>query len=122
MESHPTSCEAIPMKMIVAIVRPEKVQAVKDALNDAGVGGMTISHVTGRGKSKGLVFTNRVGEFVVDEMEKVQITVVCSDDDAEKIIGKIRDTTDTGTPGDGRIFVLPVEESIKIRTGEKQTV
>ncbi len=110
------------MKMIMAIVRPERVQSVKDALNDAGVGGMTISHVTGRGKSRGLVFTNRVGEFIVDEMEKVQITVVCGDDQAEKVIGTIRDATDTGTPGDGRIFILPVEESIKIRTGEKQTV
>ena len=57
------------MKMIVAVVRPEKLQCLKDALRDAGAGGMTITHVTGRGKSNGIVFTNRVGQFQVDELE-----------------------------------------------------
>lgn len=105
------------MKMIVAIVRPERLQCVKDALRDAGVTGMTITHVTGRGKQSGLVFTNRVGQFVVDELDKVKIEVVMEDDGrVEEVIGVIKRSAETGHPGDGRIFVIPVEQSIRIRS------
>ena len=66
----------IEMKMVVAIVRPERLQCVKDALRDHGINGMTITHVTGRGEQMGLKFTNRVGDFVVDELEKVNISSI----------------------------------------------
>ena len=106
------------MKMIVAILRPERLQCVKDALRDHGVNGITITHVTGRGEQMGLKFTNRVGDFVVDELEKVKIEVVSDDATVDDIISTIHDAAVTGNPGDGRIFIIPVEKSIKIRTGE----
>ena len=68
------------MKMVVAIVRPEKYGEVKDALKDRGVTGMTFTHVTGRGMQAGVKFTNRVGEFMIDEIEKVKIEIVVEDD------------------------------------------
>ncbi len=104
------------MKMIMAVIRPERLQCVKDGLRDAGINGMTITHVTGHGEQKGLVFTTRVGEFVVDEIEKVKIEAVVEDDQVDLVIRTIRAKAETGHPGDGRIFILPVEESIKIRT------
>ena len=106
------------MKMVVAIVRPEKYGEVKDALKDRGVTGMTFTHVTGRGMQAGVKFTNRVGDFVVDELEKVKIEVVSDDSAVDGIIRTIHDAAVTGNPGDGRIFIIPVEKSIKIRTGE----
>lgn len=104
------------MKMIIAVIRPEKLQCVKDGLKDVGINGMTITHVTGRGEQMGLKFTTRVGEFVVDEIEKVKIETVVEDDQMEKVIETIRKYAETGYPGDGRIFVIPVEESIRIRS------
>ncbi|HJH57027.1 MAG TPA: P-II family nitrogen regulator [Euryarchaeota archaeon] len=106
------------MKMVMAIIRPERLQCVKDALKDIGVSGMTITHVTGRGEQMGLKFTTRVGEFVVDEIEKVKIEVVIDDEDLDRVITTIRRFSETGNPGDGRIFVIPVEQSIRIRTVE----
>lgn len=108
----------IEMKMVVAIVRPERLQCVKDALRDHGINGMTITHVTGRGEQMGLKFTNRVGEFIVDEIEKVKIETVVEDSQADGVVTAIQRVANTGNPGDGRIFVIPVERSIKIRTGE----
>ena len=106
------------MKMVMAIIRPERLQCVKDALKDIGVSGMTITHVTGRGEQMGLKFTTRVGEFVVDEIEKAKIEVVIDDEDLDRVITTIRRFSETGNPGDGRIFVIPVEQSIRIRTVE----
>lgn len=106
------------MKMVMAVIRPERLQCVKDALRDIGINGMTISHVTGRGEQMGLTFTTRVGEFVVDEIEKVKIESVVDDGDVERVIETIRGSAETGNPGDGRIFVIPVERSIRIRTGD----
>lgn len=106
------------MKMVMAIIRPERLQCVKDALKDIGVSGMTITHVTGRGEQMGFKFTTRVGEFVVDEIEKVKIEVVIDDEDLDRVITTIRRFSETGNPGDGRIFVIPVEQSIRIRTVE----
>jgi nitrogen regulatory protein P-II 1 len=105
------------MKMVIAIFRPEKLQAVKDALKDAGINGMTITHVTGRGTQSGIKFTNRVGEFCIDEIEKVKIESVVEDSEVETVINTIHDAAVTGKMGDGRIFVIPVETSIRIRTG-----
>ncbi len=103
--------------MVIAIFRPEKLQAVKDALKDAGINGMTITHVTGRGTQSGIKFTNRVGEFCIDEIEKVKIESVVEDSEVETVINTIHDAAVTGKMGDGRIFVIPVETSIRIRTG-----
>ena len=103
------------MKMIMAIIRPEKVQEVKNALKDNGINGITITSVRGRGSQSGLKFTTRVGEFCVDEIEKTKIEVVVDDDMAECVIRVVKNTASTGNIGDGRIFVLPVEESMKIR-------
>ena len=108
----------IEMKMVVAIIRPERLQCVKDALRDHGINGITITHVTGRGEQMGLKFTNRVGEFIVDEIEKVKIETVVEDSQADGVVTAIQGVANTGNPGDGRIFVIPVERSIKIRTGE----
>ncbi len=104
------------MRMVVAVVRPERLQAVKDGLRDIGVYGMTITHVTGRGKQKGLVFTTRVGEFIVDEIEKTKIEIVVDDDKVDCVVANIRENAETGHPGDGRIFIIPVLESIRIRS------
>lgn len=104
------------MKMVMAIIRPERLQCVKDGLRDIGVNGLTITRVTGRGEQMGLKFTTRVGEFVVDEIEKVKIETVVGDDQMEEVIGTIRKYAETGYPGDGRIFIIPVEQSIKIRS------
>ena len=109
------------MKMIVAIVRPERLQCVKDGLKDIGVNGMTITHVTGRGSQMGLVFTTRVGDFVVDEIEKVKLEIVLEDERVDEVVEKIRKMADTGHPGDGRIFLIPVLESIRIRSEESQS-
>ena len=106
----------IAMKMIVAIFRPERLQCVKDRLKDIGVNGMTITHVTGRGEQMGLVFTTRVGDFIVDEIEKIKIESVVEDDQVQMVIDTIRAKAETGHPGDGRIFILPVLESYKIRS------
>lgn len=108
------------MKMVMAIVRPERLQCVKDALKEIGICGMTITHVTGRGEQMGLVFTNRVGEFIIDEIEKVKIESVVEDDQLDAVIAAIKRVADTGHPGDGRIFVIPVEESIRIREVDGQ--
>ncbi len=102
--------------MVMAVIRPERLQCVKDAMRDIGINGMTITHVTGRGEQMGLRFTNRVGEFVVDEIEKVKIESVVEDSDVDRVIETIRRVAETGNPGDGRIFVIPVERSIRIRS------
>ena len=104
------------MKMVMAVIRPERLQCVKDGLVEIGITGVTITHVTGRGSQSGLVFTTRVGEFVVDEIEKVKLDLVVEDEQVDAVIAKIKEKAETGHPGDGRIFVLPVERSIKIRT------
>ena len=105
------------MKMVMAVIRPERLQCVKDAMRDIGINGMTITHVTGRGEQMGLRFTNRVGEFVVDEIEKVKVESVVEDKDVERTVDTIRRFAETGSPGDGRIFIIPVERSIRIRSG-----
>ena len=102
------------MKMIVAIVRPEKAQDVKDAIHAAGFNGMTITHVTGRGKQAGIKFANRYGEFTVDEIEKTKFEIVVEDGDADAVIDAVCKAATTGTHGDGRIFVLPVERTCRI--------
>ena len=100
--------------MIVAVVRPEKSQDVEDVIHSAGFNGMTITHVTGRGRQAGLKFANRFGEFTVDEIEKVKFEIVVDDRDADTVMKVVCKAATTGTPGDGRIFVVPVEKTCRI--------
>ena len=106
------------MKMVVAIVRPEKYQDVKDALKAKGITGMTFTHVTGRGKQAGVKFTNRIGEFVVDEIEKVKIEIAIDDDHVPCVIDTVCGAAKTGHSGDGWIFIVPIDEAVRISTYE----
>ncbi len=103
------------MKMIIAVIRPEKLQAVKDALKGVGINGLTITHVVGRGEQGGIQFSSRVGSITLDEIEKVKVETVIDDGKVESAVAAIRAAATTGSPGDGRLFILPVEQSMKIR-------
>jgi nitrogen regulatory protein P-II 1 len=107
------------MKKIEAIIKPFKLEEVKDALIKIGVGGMTVSEVRGFGQQKGETEIYRGTEYVVDFLPKIKIEVVVNDEDAEKVIETIANTARTGRVGDGKIFVIPVEDVIRIRTGER---
>ena len=106
------------MKKIEAIIKPFKLDDVKEALNEAGVQGMTISEVKGYGRQKGHKEIYRGAEYVVDFIPKIKIEVIVVDEMVEPVIEKIRDAANTGKLGDGKIFVLPVEQVIRVRTGE----
>ena len=110
------------MKMIKAVIRPDKVDVVKDALSQIGVSGMTISEARGYGRQKGHTAIYRGQEYQVSLLPKMQIDVVVSEDVAEDVIMTIMKAARTGAIGDGRIFVLPVTHSYKIRTGELELV
>lgn len=103
------------MKLITAVIRPEKCQAVKDALRDIGVNGMTITHVFGRGSQAGIKFVTRAGDIIVDELEKTKIETVVDDEIVDKAIDAIVAAAQTGKPGDGRLIVTPVERFVRIR-------
>ncbi len=103
------------MKLITAVIRPEKCQAVKDALRDIGVNGMTITHVYGRGSQAGIKFVTRAGDIIVDELEKTKIETVVDDEVLDKAIDAIVAAAQTGKPGDGRLIVTPVERFVRIR-------
>ena len=107
------------MKKVEAIIKPFKLDEVKDALTKAGVEGLTVSEVRGFGRQKGHTELYRGAEYVVDFLPKVKIEVVLGDDMVEKAVEAIRRAARTGTIGDGKIFVLPVEEVVRIRTGER---
>ncbi|PKL60711.1 MAG: transcriptional regulator [Methanomicrobiales archaeon HGW-Methanomicrobiales-4] len=106
------------MKLIKAIIKPERLDAVKASLEEAGIFGMTISEVQGRGEQKGISLQYRGGTILVDLIPKVEIELVVSDKISDSVIEAIKKGAYTGKIGDGRIFVLPVSESIKIRTNE----
>ncbi|OQY01787.1 MAG: transcriptional regulator [Desulfobacteraceae bacterium 4572_123] len=106
------------MKKIEAIIKPFKLDDVKETLNEAGVQGMTISEVKGYGRQKGHKEIYRGAEYVVDFIPKIKIEVIVVDEMVEPVIEKIRDAANTGKLGDGKIFVLPVEQVIRVRTGE----
>ena len=104
---------------IEAIIKPFKLDEVKDALNDLGVKGMTISEVKGFGRQKGHTEIYRGAEYVIDFLPKIKIEVVVEKEMVSKVVELIQKTARTGKIGDGKIFVLPVEEIIRIRTGER---
>lgn len=107
------------MKLIEAIIRQEKLNAVKTALEASGYFGMTVSEVSGRGRQGGLTLQWRVGEYKVDLLPKVKVEVVVLDEDAARILNVITTTARTGEMGDGKLFVLPVENAVRVRTGEE---
>jgi len=107
------------MKMILAIIRPHQVQDVKDALSEIGVTGLTVTDVRGAGRQKGQVERYRGSEYNIDLLAKCQIEVAVLDNHCEEAIQAIRRGAFTGEIGDGKIFVLPLEDSIRIRTGER---
>ncbi len=108
------------MQKIEAIIRPEKLDDVKNALATAGVTGLNIVHVTGRGVQKGVVHMGRSGEtYEVDMLPKVKIEVVVPDAQVDKMVDTICEAAHTGRIGDGKIFVIPVTDAIRVRTREK---
>ncbi len=106
------------MKKIEAIVKPFKLDEVKEALQEVGLQGITVTEAKGFGRQKGHTELYRGAEYVVDFLPKVKIEVVCTDEMAEKAIEAIRSAAQTGRIGDGKIFVYPIEQAIRIRTGE----
>ena len=106
------------MKLITAIIKPFKLDDVREALSDIGVQGITVTEVKGFGRQKGHTELYRGAEYVVDFLPKVKLEVAVAADMAEKVIESIRNAANTGKIGDGKIFVTPVEEVIRIRTGE----
>ena len=108
------------MKKIEAIVRPERMERVKEGLTAAGFNGLNVVNVTGRGAQRGVTYEGRAGErFVVDMLPKIKIETVVADKDVNKVIDIIIHASRTGNVGDGKIFVTPVEEVIRVRTGER---
>lgn len=107
------------MKMVVAIIRPHKLHDVKTALSEAGIHGLTVTDVRGAGRQKGHVERYRGSEYTIDLLAKVKIEVAVTDDQVDKVIQTIVESARTGQIGDGKVFVLPIEESIRVRTGEK---
>jgi len=106
-------------KKIEAVIREEKLNDVKEALRQIGIVGLNVTEVRGHGRQGGIVLTGRTGTYQVDLLPKVQINIVLSDHNVEQTIETIRQAAQTGNTGDGVIFVYPVEEVIRIRTGER---
>jgi len=106
------------MKKIEAIIKPFKLDDVKEALNDIGIHGMTISEVKGYGRQKGHKEIYRGAEYVVDFIPKTKIEVVVEADMVEMVITTVQDAANTGKLGDGKIFVVAVDQAIRVRTGE----
>ncbi|RUM92854.1 MAG: P-II family nitrogen regulator [Thermodesulfatator sp.] len=106
------------MKKIEAIIKPFKLDDVKEGLNEIGITGMTISEVKGHGRQKGHKEIYRGAEYVVDFIPKIKIELIVDANIVEQVVEKIRSSANTGKIGDGKIFVLPVEDVIRVRTGE----
>jgi nitrogen regulatory protein P-II 1 len=106
------------MKKIEAIIKPFKLDDVKEALNEIGIQGMTVSEVKGYGRQKGHKEIYRGAEYVVDFIPKIKIEVVIDSDQVDQVVAKIREAANTGKIGDGKIFVLSVEQAVRVRTGE----
>jgi nitrogen regulatory protein P-II 1 len=107
------------MKKIEAIIKPFKLETVKEALNEIGISGMTITEVKGYGRQKGHKEMYRGAEYVVDFNPKIKIELVVTADLVEKIIETIREAALSGKIGDGKIFVIPIEDVLRVRTGER---
>jgi nitrogen regulatory protein PII len=110
------------MKLIKAIVRPNKVDEVKEALSKLSISGMTVTEVRGHGKQKGHTAVYRGKEYDVSLLPKMEIEVVVQDTSVDEVIGAIVEAARTGEIGDGRVFVIPIEQSYRIRTGERDVI
>ena len=107
------------MKLVIAIIKPFKLDEVRDALTKIGVNGLTVTEVKGYGRQKGHTEIYRGAEYTVNFLPKVKVEVAVAADQVASVVRTIQDTTRTGQIGDGKIFVLPVDEALRIRTGEK---
>lgn len=107
------------MKLIEAIIKPFKLDEVKDALAEIGVEGITVSEVKGFGRQKGHTELYRGAEYVVDFIPKVKLEVAVADELVARVVETIEASAKTGRIGDGKIFILPLDEAVRIRTGEK---
>lgn len=107
------------MKKIEAIIKPFKLDEVKDALQEIGIQGITVTEVKGYGRQKGHTELYRGAEYIVDFVPKIKLEIVIEDERVERVIETIVQTAHTGKIGDGKIFVLPVEDAIRIRTQER---
>jgi len=107
------------MKKIEAIIKPFKMDDVKEALNEIGVQGMTITEVKGYGRQKGHKEIYRGAEYIVDFVPKIKLEIVVSEDLAESVVETIQKSAHTGKLGDGKIFIVPIEQAVRVRTGEK---
>jgi nitrogen regulatory protein P-II 1 len=107
------------MKMVCAVIRPHRLQNVKDALSDAGIVGLTVTDVRGAGRQKGQIERYRGSEYSVDLIAKTKLEIAIEDDQAEVVVRTIRESAYTGEIGDGKIFILPLEDAMRIRTGDR---
>ena len=107
------------MKKIEAIIKPFKLDEVKEALNEIGIQGITVSEEKGFGRQKGHTELYRGAEYVVDFLPKIKLEVVVKEDIVHKVVETITNTARTGRIGDGKIFIIPIDEAVRIRTGEK---
>jgi nitrogen regulatory protein P-II 1 len=106
------------MKLVKAIIKPERFEFIKKALEEKGFISMTITEVRGRGEQKGISLEYRGGLMTVDILPKIQIEIVIKEKDVDSVVAIITESARTGKIGDGKIFVIPVEKAIRIRTGE----
>ena len=109
------------MKLIKTIIKPERFEFVKKALEEKGFKGMTITDVKGRGEQKGITLEYRCGLMTVDLLPKIQLEIVVRDSEVDTLITTLMESARTGKIGDGKIFIMPVEKSIRIRTGETES-
>lgn len=107
------------MKKIEAIIKPFKLDEVKESLNEIGIQGITVTEVKGFGRQKGHTELYRGAEYVVDFLPKIKIEIVVREDMVQKVVETITNAASTGRIGDGKIFILPIDEAVRIRTGEK---
>ena len=108
------------MKLVKAIIKPERFEFVKKALEDNGFVSMTITDVRGRGEQKGITLEYRGGLMTVDMLPKIQIEIVVKEKDVDTLIATLTESARTGKFGDGKIFIIPVDKAIRIRTGEME--
>lgn len=107
------------MKLVKAVIKPFKIDAVKEALAEVGATGLTLTEVKGMGRQKGHTELYRGAEYTVDLLPKIKLEIVVADELVGRVVEAIMSAARTGSVGDGKIFILPVEEAIRVRTGER---
>jgi len=111
--------EVIAVKMVMAVIRPHKLAEVRNALAQIGVVGMTVSEVRGHGRQRGQVERYRGAEYVVDLLPKVKLEIAVPDEQVNEVVAAVVQSARTGEIGDGKVFVLPLEDCIRVRTGDR---